>query len=356
VALIPSVGSAQDYARHRAKALDRVEISKTGGLGRIAIHGDLAAVLQRDDGVVALVDISDPGDLRVVGRYDDGATGSLDGDLSFSDDGKYLFYARQTDQFSKDGVHVLDVSDPSNPALAFYQPGGGTLRVLYYADATGEWVFALDAIEGFVVNRFQREAGALVPVHVDALPALKVGGPQSGGLFVEPGKSPLLYVTTGATGLQIFDISNPISPAEVGSWADQGLAEIEVAEVGPFHFAFAATEHWFDKGNPQSVIGLDVSDPAKIKEVERWSLDAAGKGDHRIQGMTLTPRGLAIAHSTDGVVLLGPETQTQIPLNGSLNKEAGVEFGGFAYDVAFTHDGLLVSDAGAGTLSFFKVR
>lgn len=91
----------------------------------------------------------------------DGAEDSLDGDLVFSSDGKWLFYARQTRQFSNDGVHVLDVSDAQNPRLASYQPGGGTFRIDYYRSGDAEYVIVLDAVDGLVINRFVRETGAL---------------------------------------------------------------------------------------------------------------------------------------------------------------------------------------------------
>ncbi|HEX2195601.1 MAG TPA: hypothetical protein VHJ76_01640, partial [Actinomycetota bacterium] len=64
-----------------------VEVSEAAGLGRVELHGKLAAVLQRDEGIVSLVDVSKPGRPKVLGRYDGGIEGqragqSLDGDLA----------------------------------------------------------------------------------------------------------------------------------------------------------------------------------------------------------------------------------------------------------------------------------
>ena len=128
-------------------------VSKTAGIGNIEFKGKVGAVLQRDEGIVALLDMSNPKMPKTVGRYEDGATDSFDGDLAFSKDGKFLFYARQTHQFSKDGVHVLDVSDPAAPALAYYQASGGTLEVATYHDGAAEWVVFLDAVDGLHVRR-----------------------------------------------------------------------------------------------------------------------------------------------------------------------------------------------------------
>ena len=172
-------------AEARSGRPQQVEVSTEAGLGRVEVAGDLAAVLQRDEGAVALLGLKG-GRPKVLGRYDDDIQDSFDGDLAFSEDRRWLFYARQTHRFSKDGIHVLNITDPSAPTLAFYQPQGGTLRLAYFNDGGAEWIFTLDAIHGLVTNRFEPTTGALVPVHASPLPALKVGGPASAGLVVDP--------------------------------------------------------------------------------------------------------------------------------------------------------------------------
>ena len=294
-------GAAGARAPYSSGAYGRAGIAPDGNLGRVDSHGGLAAVLQRSTGVVSLVDVRDPLHPKVTGEYADGAKGSLDGDVAFSHDGSFLFYARQTEQFSKDGILVLDVSDPSTPSLASYQPGGGALRVDTYYDGSTEWVFLLDAVSGFVVYRFVPETGVLVPVHVDALPATKVGGPASGGLFVEPSdpqtKTPLLYVTTGTTGLQVFDISDPSMPQELGAWDGAGLAEVEVRATPSSRTIYAATEYWFNAGTKPEVVVLDAGDLTAIKEKKPFSIGAPAQDDARIQGMELVGRKLLVAHS-----------------------------------------------------------
>ncbi|HYO61404.1 MAG TPA: hypothetical protein VEU29_05860, partial [Actinomycetota bacterium] len=122
-----------------------VEVSEAAGAGRVEVNGKLAAVLQRDEGIVSLVDVSKPSKPKVLGRYDGGieqqrAGDSLDGDLAFSSDGKWLFYARQSTQMSADGLLVIDVSDPSAPELRFFQPEGGTFRVAVYEAESATYV------------------------------------------------------------------------------------------------------------------------------------------------------------------------------------------------------------------------
>ncbi len=163
--------------------LGAVEVSADVGVGQVEVRGTLAAVVQREDGRVAFVDVSDPATPRVLGRYD-GNTAQLDdpfdGDVAFSADGRYVFYARQTHSFSNDGLHVIDAADPTQPRQADYVPGGGTWRVAYHATADAEYVVTLDAVAGVTVFRFVRTpaGGRLVPLFADALPPPRSAVPR----------------------------------------------------------------------------------------------------------------------------------------------------------------------------------
>ena len=284
-------------AAETMRSISSVRVSESGALGRVEVRKDLAAVLQRDEGIVALVDVADPRRPKVLGRYDDGATQSLDGDLAFSDDGRFIVYARQTVQFSRDGVHVIDISDPTAPSLRSYSPGGGAYRVLTHMDDSGEYVVLLDAVLGLVVYRLVE--GVLVPVAVDALPALKVGGPASAGMEIV---GDLLYVTTGETGLQIYDFSDPTAPTLLGEWGEEGLAEIEVVKTGKRITAYAATEYWFDPANENEIVVLDVTDAARIRKAARWSYLPALDGMNRLEGMAWSGGVLYAAHSESGLL------------------------------------------------------
>jgi len=336
-----------------------IEISKAGGLGRIELHGDVAAVLQRDEGIVALVDVSNSSKPRVLGRYDDGATQSLDGDLAFSTDGRWLFYARQTVQFSRDGLHVIDVSDPKQPALHLYEPAGGALRVEHYDDGADEWVVVMDAIAGMIVYRFEPLTGALVPVHVSPLPALKVGGPASAGIVIQKDpitKTPLLYASTGETGVEIFDFSDPTSPVLLGSWSEVGLAEIEVLVKGKRRFVYAATEYWFDKTNKPYVYELDATNLENI--TRRRILSAGCKTDdsHRIQGMAIAGNDLYVANSTAGLpVFFGKNLLTFAPVQrGKQNPEAGYPGDFYVFDVEVADGHVFATDAANGYLTILQ--
>ncbi len=355
--------------------LGAVEVSETKGLGQIEVRGDLAAVVQREDGRVALVDVSDPAAPRVVGRYD-GNTGRpevddpFDGDVAFSSDGRFLFYARQTHDFSNDGVHVVDISNPAAPTLVEYVPGGGTLRVAYHRAGDAEYVVTLDAFAGVIVFRFQRTpaGGALVPVHVDALPQLKVGGPASAGVFVDANDpllgKPLLYVSTGETGLQVFDFSAPESPVLLGSWDDAGLADIAVHATAAGRTVYAASEYWFTATTLPRVFELDATNLGAIAERHRFSPgDPAypGTAPWRVQGIAQADGRLYISHSHAGLGVLDTCCLLEPPVGSTTDLGAGNNGGEFptlspyAMDVeSLGENVVLVSDASTGTLSIFR--
>lgn len=355
---LPQASSAADHARR----ISRVEVSTEAGLGRIELHGKIGAVLQRDEGTVALLDMKNPNRPKVLGRYDT-AVDSLDGDLAFSDDGNWLFYARQTSEFDEEGVHVLNVSDPSNPTLAYYLPAGGAYRVQYINQGDTEWVVLLDAIDGLVVSRFIPETGALIPVHIDPLPALKVGGPASAGFFYEAKDPalgvPLLYVTTGRTGLQVFDYSDPASPALLGSWADVGLAEVEVVATKKSRTVYAATEYWFTKTLKPEIFVLDATKLDAIERRRTIGLGLPAGEPNFVQGMALADGRLYVAHSSKGLVEFvarsGRHVRSYMPI-GDRNPNARVQTGPYAIDVEVWKGRGYVTDAALGTVSTFWVE
>jgi hypothetical protein len=112
----------------------------------------------------------------------------------------------------------------------------------------------------------------------------------------------LLYVTTGETGLQVYDFTDPMLPELLGAWDGQGLAEVEVATVGKRVLAYGASEYWFAPETKNEIVVLDVTDPAAIEEVDRWRYSPRPEEDSRLQGMTYKDGILYAAHSWAGLV------------------------------------------------------
>ncbi len=375
---LPSTTSAKAGAASCGLELvGAVDLSDTGA-GQLAVHGDLAAVVLRDEGVVQLVDLADLSAPAALGRYD-GGTGvaslddPLDGDVAFSDDGTVLLHARQTHDASNEGLHVLDVSDPANPVLTDLVQQGGMLRVAYASVDGRELVVTQDAIAGTTIFELLRTplGAKVVPLHVDALPALKVGGPASAGIVIveqDPELGvPLLYLTDGATGLRVLDISDPVQPVELGAWPTQGLADIVLERRDGRVLLHAAAEYWFTKTALPELITLDVTEPASITEVARRNVGGYdGKVAWKLGGMALDGdaiegRSLWLAHGHAGLVELDLDTgtarraTTNLGAVGLPRPDLGF-VGWYAMDVLRTDDHVLVTDAVTGELRVFAER
>jgi hypothetical protein len=337
------------------RSVKSIEVSKFGGLGRIDVNGDRGAVLQPDEGIVAVLDTTNPARPKVLGRYDDNARQSLDGDVDVSDDGNWVFYARQTVNFSLDGLHVIDISDPSSPMLRHYAAGGGASRVEFYDDGEAQWVFLLDAVTGLVVYRFEPTTGQLVPVHADALPATKVGGPASAGIFIDPKDggtgAPLAYITTGMTGLQVYDISDPMNPALLGAWDETGFADVFAVESGGRRYVVAAHEYWFNDALEPGVTILDATNLEKIDEVETIAFGGRPAEEERVQGIALHGKSLYVAHSTLGVGVVTAGSTRLLPYQArARNDGARVMKGPYANDLEPVGKYLYLTDAATGEL------
>ncbi|MFP5298081.1 MAG: LVIVD repeat-containing protein [Actinomycetota bacterium] len=342
-----------------------IVVSEGGGLGRIESQGKLGAILRRDEGIVTLLDVKNPSSPKILGSYDDGATLSLDGDLAFSKDGAYIFYARQTEQFSKDGLHVLEVSDPKSPRLTAYFPMGGAYRVDSFDAGDAEYIYVLDATHGLVTLRFEPMSGQVIPVNIDPLPQLKVGGPASAGIFIDPKDpmtgTPLMYITTGKTGLQIYDLSDAAVPQVIATWDEVGLAEVEVQTSKKQRIVYAATEYWFDKSIEPRVVVLDASDLGKIEEAASFDLRYAAdpQDRQRVQGMDIRGDRLYVAHSTVGVAVFPTDPDKPIVARWNLptgepTEKAATLGTPYAYDVEVVGDRIYVTDATTGQLSIFR--
>lgn len=346
----------------RMKRISEIEVSKGAGLGQVEIHENLAAVVQRDEGAVALIDIENPREPKVLGRYDDDIPDSFDGDVAFSNNGKWLFYARQTHEFSRDGIHVLDISNPKQPRLAFYQPQGGTFRIGYLRHNGEEYIATMDAITGLVINRFEPTTGALIPVFADALPALKVGGPASAGVFIDKKDPalgvPILYTANGTSGLDIYDLSDPTAPEKLASWTHAGLADIEVRTTKRSRLVYAASEYWFNEREPASVYTLDAFDLDRIRQEGRFTAPLEPNENWRVNGLESSGERLYVALSHAGLASLD--------LRGTLrglyhrprpaNQSSSLKSSPYAMDVESAGGLIYLTDAATGNLTILRAR
>ncbi|MDQ3951627.1 MAG: hypothetical protein M3279_01490, partial [Actinomycetota bacterium] len=179
----------------------------------------------------------------------------------------------------------------------------------------------------------------------------------SAGLFVDPKDPklgvPLLYATSGTTGLQVYDLSTPEQPELLGSWGEVGLAEVEVVRTKKARMVYAATEYWFDESIPPEVVVLDATDLGAVSQKGQIGLEVAAAEEFRVQGMTIDKGRLYVAHSSAGLVAFGLDGHAHAYLTdlGKRNEAATELSEPYAFDVEAAKGLLYVTDGASGTLT-----
>ncbi|HVM12498.1 MAG TPA: hypothetical protein VM638_08495, partial [Actinomycetota bacterium] len=190
--------------------------------------------------------------------------------------------------------------------------------------------------------------------------------PASAGLFIDPRDPalgvPLLYATTGRTGLDVFDLSRPHEPVRLGSWSGAGLADVEVVASPAGRTVYAATEYWFGSTTAPRIVELDAGDLGAIVQRRRFSPGDPpypGGIPWRVQGLEAAGDYLYVAHSHAGLGILHTCCFTDPPRGSTTDLgegNTGGELGSlspYAMDVELLGETILVSDASTGVLSAF---
>ena len=181
----------------------------SGGASGVAVSGNHAYVAetwydqqaQTTKGLVEVIDISDPANLRRVGDYD--LAGSA-GDVTVSGSYAYVAGGRfdETAGQHQDGLTILDISNPANlQRVGSYDLAGLAIGVT----VSGEHAYTTDIWEGLRV----------IDVSDPTNPSL-VGGSQAPVGYVGYPAVSGEIVFVGAPNVLAFDISDPANPRQSG--------------------------------------------------------------------------------------------------------------------------------------------
>ncbi|HEU4481038.1 MAG TPA: hypothetical protein VFS18_04060, partial [Actinomycetota bacterium] len=164
--------------------------------------------------------------------------------------------------------------------------------------------------------------------------------------------TPLLYATTGRTGLQVFDLADPAAPVEVGAWDGVGLAEVEVRATKRKRVVYAATEYWFDGSLVPEIVVLDASKLDAIERSRRLAIGAPADDAARVQGMTLHGDRILVAHSSLGTMSLTKNGRVKgvARYERPRNEGAGVTSSPYSFDVEASGRYIYIADAATGRL------
>ena len=192
----------------------------------VAVVGSYAYLASGTNGL-HVVDVSDPTRPRRVGGYD--TPGSA---WAVAVTGHYAYVADQTG-----GLQVIDVSDPANPQrVGSYRSG-----VVWDVAVSGQYAYAASEAAGLQV----------IDVSDPTRPRRVDGYDTKGKAWRVAVSGQYAYVADDTAGLQIIDVSDPVNPQQVGGYDTRGSA-LGVAVSGSY--AYVA----------DGITGLqviDVSDP-----------------------------------------------------------------------------------------------
>ena len=239
----------------------------------VAIAGDLAFVADENAGVLIL-NVSNPSAITFVGNYT--PTINQAKDIFVSGDYAYIGYLW-------DGFHIIDISDPANPSNVYTYNNGdawGDVEVVgdyaYVLSNIGLAVFdvsnlgsvSLDDFIGYpptglpnglkVQGNYAYIASGNVNLWVVDITVSTniqdVGtfGPSEYGrnLFIS---GDLVYVASATSGVNIYNISNPLSPTVIGDFP--GVSGDQIYNT------YVVTDTLYCSGGTNGFIVVDVSDP-----------------------------------------------------------------------------------------------
>ena len=174
-----------------------------------------------------IVDITDPGAMRDVGRYD-----SINPGRALAATGDYVFLAAPD-------FDVVDLSDPRLPQVVKSLPAAPNAIVIqdtvaYSAEARGLRLVDITNPAAPVELGFYPTATALVAVRV---------------------RGSYAYVLEEGQRLRVLSIANPARPVAVGAYDTQGLPT-----------SLALNDHYAYIGTYSTLRVVDIADPAQPRE------------------------------------------------------------------------------------------
>ena len=277
--------------------------------------------------------------------------------------------------FADDGVQIIDLSDPENPEAAGSSSTelSGAWDVATFESGTTTYaaVTATGDNQVQIIDLSDPAAPSSVGIRSDTTTSLLIN-PRGIATFESGGTAYAAVASSGDSGVQIIDLSDPAAPSEAGKLADtnhlllDGAWDVAIFESGGT--AYAAVTGSINDG----VQIIDLSDPAapsdagKLANTNQTLLDrpqgiaifesggttyaaAISQEDHGVQILQLT--------ASNGTILENPAPAGQIANGGSLllDSPSGIatfESGGTTYAAvtSLTDHGVQIIDLSDPTM------
>ena len=277
----------------------------TPGYARgVAIIENNAYVADYGSGL-QVIDISDPSNPAIIGSVD--TPGSA---CAVAVTGNKAYVADY-----ESGLQVIDISDPSNPAIigSVDTPG-----YAYGVAVTGDKAYVADSGSGLQVIDISDPSNPAIISSVDT-PG------YANGVAITGDKA---YVADSESGLQIIDISDPSNPTIIGSMDMPGYASGVAVTVDRAYMVFTG---WMES----YLHVIDIGDPFPTIIA---SVDTPGYAN----GVAITGDKAYVVDNDSGLQVIDISDPSNPAIIGS------VDTPGYAYGVAVTGDKAYVADSGSG--------
>jgi hypothetical protein len=274
--------------------------------------------------------------------------------------GGKLYVTTSNPASNQNTFFVFNISNPTAPTVIGKIDNDAANNAGLNAVAVdGSYAYVANASSATVVGQLQ----VINPTTLTVVRSLKasnvsgVTGAQGLGnsIFYKDGYVYLGLKSTGGHGpeFHIFDVHDPLNPAEVGSWpTGAGLGNDINSIYVSGTYAYLATP------NTQELIVLDVSNPANIQAGSpiKWGYDAAGSGNGKsldIVGDTLY-LGRTNPSSGPEFYALNIASPTAMPANNTTPQSISI---GSSVDALVARAGLdTAAIPAAHTIAFLLTR
>jgi len=242
----------------------------------IAVTEDLAYMVVGDWGrkitaALCIVDVKDPLNPKDVGRYTFSKSPVAFSEYKIAVDGNHAYVTiGHLDEDEENGLHVIDVSDPSNPEkVGEYLTGG---------DERPRGIVVNDGYAYIITQEPHVTRGHLLIIDVNAPSNLQeVGRYEIGSAESVTIKDSYAYVV-GSNRLYIIDISTPSRPIEVASYSYTCQSSIVRGDI------VISSNHAFVVRSDGSLIVFNVTHPSNPNIIGEWSSEISTLRDVAVSG------------------------------------------------------------------------
>ncbi|HSX36540.1 MAG TPA: hypothetical protein VLG13_00225, partial [Patescibacteria group bacterium] len=293
----------------------------------VSVQGRYAYVVSQNGNKIEVFDVSNPVNPVKTGSV---TTSGNVGARSINVQGKYAYVGLESNTV----FQILDISNPSNPTSVGTFPSSNNITVndnqAVYVQGRYAYIVARNGSLSVSNLQIYDISNPVSPVQVSN--NMQFGG-FGGGIYV---KDNIAYVNTVSNGtLYAIDVTNPYSPSQLGSLS-------ALSSNGNGDIYVQGRYAYLNLGNGLSVI--DVSNPASMKRVQ--NVTTAGTA----RSLTVSGRYAFVTGSTNLLQVFDISNPSGVGSVGSVSTDTNpfnvAVSGRYAYVVNSTSNTLQIFDMG----------